>query len=308
MNKKISLTIGIPAHNEEANIKNMLESVLKQKEQSFVLEKILVVLDGCTDNTLKIVKALGKKDRRIKIVFDGKRTGKATRLNQIYKLNKSQLVGTFDADIILERDCELEIMVKEFLRNRKTNVVAARQYPVPSKAWMGKFSDASFMMLQTASMKWRNGNNIHSLQGSASILTAKFANSIKFPADTVCDQGYLYMSAIKNGRTGFSFAEKTRIIFRSPNTFSDWRKLGARTIIDDKENLAKHFGKRALLQYKMPKKYIYRAMLIVFLQNPISTLGSILMNIYIRIFPYSFKNKNSGMWEITKSSKASIKI
>lgn len=306
--KKLTLTIGIPAHNEEANIKNMIESVLKQKGQSFVLEKILVVLDGCTDNTFKKVKELAKKNKIVEVINDGKRTGKATRLNQIFKLNKSQLIGTFDADIVLERNCEFEVMIKEFIKNKNIKVVAARQFPIPSDTWMGKFSDASFMMLQTASMVWRNGNNIHSLQGSASIIKAGFAKSIKYPRGTICDQGYLYMSAIKKGREGFSFAKKTRIIFRSPNTFSDWRKLGARTIIDDKENLAKNFGEKALAQYRIPKKYIYKALLIIFLKDPLGALGSTLMNLYIRIFPYTFEKKKSGIWEITKSSKASIKI
>lgn len=306
--KKTTMTIGIPAHNEEANIENMINSVLKQSGKSFLLEKVLVVLDGCTDNTLRIARSLAKKDRRIKVLHDGRRTGKATRLNQIYKLNKSQLIGTFDADIVLERDCELEIMVQEFLKNKKVNVVAGRQIPTPSNTWMGKFSNASFRMLQLASMKWRGGNNIHSLQGSSSILTAKFANSIQYPADTGSDQGYLYISAIKNGKSGFTFAKNTKIIFRAPNTFEDWRKLSARTITYDRKDIAKNFGKPALLQYKMPKKYIFTAILSVLLQDPISAIGAILMNVYIRIFHYSFKEKKTHTWEITKSSKASIKI
>lgn len=308
-NKKLpTLSIGIPAYNEEKNIGNMIESVLKQRGESFVLEKILVVLDGCTDNTLEVVESIAKKDRRIKVMHDGKRTGKATRLNQIYKLNKSQLIGTFDADILLERDCELEIMVQEFLKNKNVNVVSARQLPLPSNTWMGKFSDASFMILQTASMMWRNGNNIHSLQGSSSLIKASFARLIHMPKDTVCDQGYLYISAIRNGRAGFKFSKKTRVIFRSLSTFSDWRKLGARTITYDRENIVKNFGKQSLEEYKMPKKYIYRALFIIFLKDPIGTMGSTLMNFYIRIFPYTFEKKKSGIWEITKSSKASIII
>ena len=308
MINKIKITIGIPAYNEEANIQNMIKSLLKQKGASFTLEKIVVVLDGCTDNTLKIAQELASKNKIVKVLSDGKRCGKATRLNQIYKLNKSQLVGTFDADILLERDCELELMVKEFLRSKKVNVVAARQYPAPADKIMGRFSNASFMMLQIASSMWRKGNNIHSLQGSASMVRGSFARSLHFPTDTISDQGFLYMSAIKNGKAGFRYSKNTRIIFRSPETFTDWRKLGARTMIYDKENVAKNFGERALIQYKMPKKYIYKAILTVFIRDPIGTIGSILMNIYIRKFPYLFKKRNSGIWEIIVSSKASIKV
>jgi len=306
--KKITLTIGIPAHNEEANIKNMLESVLKQKGDHYDLEKILVVLDGCTDNTLEIARSIAKIDRRVNVLYDGKRTGKATRLNKIHSMNKSDLIGTFDADIILERDCELEIMVKEFVRSKKVLVVAGRQLPIKAGSLMGRFGNASFNMLQSASMKWRNGNNIHSLQGSSSILRGKFAKSFKYPANTVCDQGYLYVTALKHGRDSFGFAKNTRIIFRSVSTFSDWIKLGARTMIYDKENLSIYFGKKILNEYKIPKEFIRSAVLYALLTDPIGAIGSILMNLYIRMIPYTFKEKKHNLWEITKSSKASIKI
>lgn len=306
--KKFTLTIGIPAYNEEANIQNMIESLLKQKGTSFRMEKIIVVLDGCTDNTLKIVREIASKNKIVKIFTDGKRTGKATRLNQIYRLNKSQFIGTFDADIVLERDCELELLVKEFLRSKKVNVVAARQYPSPPNRIMGRFSNASFLILQHASMKWRNGNNIHSLQGSASILRGDFAKSFKHPVNTVCDQGYLYFTAIKGGRNSFKFAKTTRIIFSAVSTFSDWRKLGARTMAYDRQDMSKYFGEKILKEYNMPEKFIYSSILYVLVRDPIGTIGSILMNIYIRKFPYLFKKRSSGIWEITMSSKASIKI
>lgn len=307
-NKKLTITIGIPAHNEEKNIKNMIESVLKQNGESFILEKILVVLDGCTDNTLRIVKSIAKKDIRIKVVFDSKRTGKATRLNQIYKLNKSQLIGTFDADILLERDCELEIMVKEFLRNKKINVVAARQYPVPSNTWMGKFSDASFIMLQTASMMWRNGNNVHSLQGSASLIDAKFAKSFKFPSDIVTDAGYIYLKSIKKGRYGFVFTRDTKIIFRSVSTFTDWRKLGVRTLLYNKRSIYKYFGKKGIQEYFIPRRLIYLGILSVFFKDPLGCIGAIILNLFIRFFPLNLRKRKLNIWETAKSSKLAIKI
>ena len=46
---KISFVI--PAHNEEANIANLLNNLLVQTGSSFTLEKIIVFCDGCTDKT-----------------------------------------------------------------------------------------------------------------------------------------------------------------------------------------------------------------------------------------------------------------
>ena len=65
--KKISLSIGIPAHNEEANIGRLLENLLTQPLEDFlILEEIIVVTSGCTDRTEKIVDKFAKKDERIK--------------------------------------------------------------------------------------------------------------------------------------------------------------------------------------------------------------------------------------------------
>src|SRR3990170_5283265 len=46
LSEKFTVTVGIPAHNEEQNIKQLLTSIVSQKG-NFVLEKILVTTDGC---------------------------------------------------------------------------------------------------------------------------------------------------------------------------------------------------------------------------------------------------------------------
>ena len=52
MRKKLTVTIGIPAYNEEANVRNLLVSLLAQKETNFKLQEIIVVSDGSTDKTV----------------------------------------------------------------------------------------------------------------------------------------------------------------------------------------------------------------------------------------------------------------
>ena len=41
--KSLAVTIGIPAYNEEANIAFLLEDILKQRQETFQLKKILVI-------------------------------------------------------------------------------------------------------------------------------------------------------------------------------------------------------------------------------------------------------------------------
>ena len=50
--KKLTVTIGIPAYNEQENISCLLRSIIKQKAWSYRLQSVVVVCDGSTDGTL----------------------------------------------------------------------------------------------------------------------------------------------------------------------------------------------------------------------------------------------------------------
>jgi glycosyltransferase involved in cell wall biosynthesis len=60
----VKISVIIPAHNEEARIKECLHSVLSQDMKNF---EIIVVNDGSTDKTKEIVERIKKKNRKIKI-------------------------------------------------------------------------------------------------------------------------------------------------------------------------------------------------------------------------------------------------
>ncbi|MBI5803293.1 glycosyltransferase [Candidatus Pacearchaeota archaeon] len=93
--KNYTISVIIPAYNEETSIKETVESVLKSNYKN-VLE-VIVINDGSTDNTLEIVKDLGRKYPKIKIL-DKKNSGKADSLNQALKIAKGELVAIVDAD------------------------------------------------------------------------------------------------------------------------------------------------------------------------------------------------------------------
>src|SRR5882757_1314182 len=99
--KKITLTIGIPAFNEEKNIENFLLSLFKQKLQKVKLDKILVYSDCSSDKTNEIVKKLSKKYPIIMLIEGKSRKGKYFRVNQMFALNKSDVLILLDADIAL---------------------------------------------------------------------------------------------------------------------------------------------------------------------------------------------------------------
>ena len=59
------LTVLMPVYNAEKFLKDSIGSILKQ-----ILILNCFLDDGSTDNSLKIIKAYAKEDKRIKILFN----------------------------------------------------------------------------------------------------------------------------------------------------------------------------------------------------------------------------------------------
>jgi poly-beta-1,6 N-acetyl-D-glucosamine synthase len=93
--KNYSVSVLIPAYNEQDSIEGTVKSVLKIDYKNII--EIIVINDGSKDNTLKIAKKLEKRYSRVK-VFDKKNSGKADSLNQALKIAKGELVAIVDAD------------------------------------------------------------------------------------------------------------------------------------------------------------------------------------------------------------------
>ena len=300
------MSVGIPAYNEEGNIKQLLESIQKQTQTLFILEKIIVIMDSCTDRTAEIVAQVALHDKRIVYVERKIREGKSSALNVIYEMNTSDLLFVPDADIILSDEQILNEMVKVFKLYPKTHLVSARHIPAHPTTLMGEFARYSYLSLEDSFMQLNDGNNFYSVM-SASMITKKFADSFRYPKHTLSDQNYLYAKATRNNNEGYKFASKAKVIFKTVDSFSDWRLLATRSVIGDKADIAKHFGKGILQEYTIPKYLVIKTLLIWLIKHPFFIAGSIFMNIFIRLFPLHQEPLN-GMWEATKSSKFEIHL
>lgn len=301
--KKPTLTIGIPAYNEESNILNVLGSIDKQTSKNFSLSKIIVLNDCSSDNTAELVEQFAKKNKKVVLVDDKKRMGKAERLNQLFRLVNSDLLLSLDADLVLKNTTTLEELVAKM--TGEVLLVGARLIPVKQKSLMGKLSVVSYLTFEDAFFQLNNGKNIYSMVGGAQLIKTSFARTIYFPKKTVSDQNFLYAKAIMQNPKAYAVAKKAEVYVRTVSTFHDWRVLGVRSTVEDKASLKRNLGEEAMVGYYMPRKYLVKSYLKFLLKSPIYTVGSVLMNIFIRKFPYSTKPKN-GKWELTLSSKIGI--
>lgn len=94
--KNYSITILIPAYNEEDSIEETIKHVMNLDYPKNKLE-VIVVNDGSRDKTKQVVKGLLKKYSNLRLL-DKKNSGKADSLNQGIKMAKGELVAVVDSD------------------------------------------------------------------------------------------------------------------------------------------------------------------------------------------------------------------
>jgi len=132
----ISCSMGIMAHNEEANIGRLLEAVISQQLKTVAITEIVVVASGCTDNTEAIVLECAKSDPRIRLLSQEKRMGKASAINDYLPQAKEKILVLCSADLLPETDA-LEQLVAPFA-DPEVGMTSSRPVPVNDpKEFMG---------------------------------------------------------------------------------------------------------------------------------------------------------------------------
>ncbi|MFN7014034.1 MAG: glycosyltransferase family 2 protein, partial [Bacteroidia bacterium] len=96
----ILVSVIIPAYNAEKFIETTIQSVLNQTIQKF---EIIVVNDGSTDNTAKIIETLKEKDKRIHLI-NKENSGVSDTRNIGMRTAKGKYIALLDADDVWLKD------------------------------------------------------------------------------------------------------------------------------------------------------------------------------------------------------------
>ena len=115
--KMEKITIIIPVYNSEQYIKKCMESVIHQTYENL---EILIIIDGATDNSQKIVEEYAKNDTRIRIISRENRG-----IEGIQKAT-SQHIYFLDADDWIEENA-IEIMY-QYKKKYHADMIRCRNY------------------------------------------------------------------------------------------------------------------------------------------------------------------------------------
>ena len=101
------VSVLMPAYNSEKYIATAIESILNQTFSDF---EFIIINDGSTDNTAKIVRQYARQDPRIKFIDNKKNRGLIAVLNMGLDLCTGEYIARMDSDDISMPDrCERQL-------------------------------------------------------------------------------------------------------------------------------------------------------------------------------------------------------
>jgi len=227
--KRITVSIGIPAYNEGRTISQLLNAILKQPTDGFMLKEVVVNASGSNDDTEAKVEAVTRADSKVKLISTGMRSGKAAALNDILQHSKSELVLFLDADVVLEKN-SIPSLIAPFLQNEKIGVCSGNTMPVEALKQKGIFEFASLFIRELhhelCSYLMSKG-----LAPKVNGTFYAFRRGIVdfFPRLVVSDDEYVSWQSQKKGYK-IVYVPNASVFTRDPHSFRDFIKWQTRII------------------------------------------------------------------------------
>lgn len=217
MHRSPTLSILIPAYNEEKTIARTIDSCLIQSEKA---DKIIVVNDGSKDKTLEILKSYGEQ---ITIVDLAHNTGNKSKAQEIGLQHvDTDLFITADADTRLDVDF-VKKMKETFMHN---DVSAVCGYVESERNnWLTALRELNYIIGQHIYKKAQNHiGAFFVMSGCASAFkTADFRRVITFDHDNVTeDLDFTYKLKLANRRILFN--DEAIVYTQDPNNLKSYFK------------------------------------------------------------------------------------
>ncbi len=295
MKTNTTVTIGIPAYNEAANIKYLLDELFAQDEDNFVLENVIVASDGSDDATVDIVKSY---DNSKIILFDNTdRKGQAARQNQIMQYSNSDILVLLNADIKLQDVHFISKLVNKI--NEGADLVSSNMLGLPPRCFFESIITYCLELRNYSFERFNYGINVYTCHGAARAFSRRLYKVFEF-GNSVGEDAHSYLFAKSKGFK-YSYAANAICYIRCVSTYKDHVRQSTRNL-NGMRNFRERFGEEFVnKEYRIPAKLVIKAGIVYFLKNPIKMIvySVILVSAYIS----SYFIKNSNTWVIAKSSK-----
>lgn len=292
---KKTLSVFIPAYNEEKNIKSLLEQILAQTEENFILEKILVVSDASTDNTENEVRSLN--NQKIELVINPERKGKWFGFTVAQEKLSSEIIVSLDSDIIILDHFFLKKITSS---SDKSDIISVRQIPAPAHCIFEKM--VSFWMTAAVEMyeKGRPETDAYLCNGRCIAMRKVFFNKVKW-INIFGTDVFMYLESKQYGAV-FDYLNNTEIIYKVPKNIHDYilQSTRARKV---REVMKNKFDSRVIQEHFLPINL--KIKILVAIKYLFKNFIFVLYYCGVRVFCYFKKEVKevSALWPVSKTTK-----
>jgi hypothetical protein len=173
----LACSVGVMAYNEEENIASALDSILSQRLTVGRLAELIVVASGCEDRTAAIVSSIAQHDRRVRLIEQPQREGKASAINLFIAAARSPVLLMAGADLLVEEG-SLDALLRHFA-DPEVGMVGGHPIPVNG--------ESSFLG-HAVHLQWRLHDRIARRSPKLGEIVA-FRNVVpSIPLDTAVDE------------------------------------------------------------------------------------------------------------------------
>jgi cellulose synthase/poly-beta-1,6-N-acetylglucosamine synthase-like glycosyltransferase len=186
-----TVSILIPAHNEERGIGETIKSVLGMGYPKGKME-VIAIDNGSTDRTSEEI----KKFKEVKLLHE-KQLGKSHALNKGLSVAKSDIIGVLDADTLVAKDC-LDKSVGYFEEGdvgAVTNFIKVRS----ENGFLRKMQKIEYIYSEVTKKLISTLNSMYTIPGTLSLFRRSAIRSTGFSDDTLAEDMDIALSLMKNG-------------------------------------------------------------------------------------------------------------
>lgn len=251
--EKKTVTVGISAFNEEKNIGEILNQIVNQKGDNFILEKIIVISDGSNDATVKTIKKI--KNNLISVKEYSQRKGKPSRTNELMSMACSDILILIDADVKIANQFLIRDLVTP-LKQKNIYLASGVAIPLKPKTTVEHIVYTGICLWNEAK-KARNMSMMYKCEGQIRALRRELYTELEFPLASA-DDVYPFLYCQKK-KYGFAAVDSAIVYFRLPQTFKDYRKQMNRFLVSreiQNENFGKEITKKFYTVNMSTKIYI----------------------------------------------------
>ena len=299
---KLTVTIGIPAYNEEENINRLLRFLATQRQKKISIQKIIVVSDGSTDKTVAEVKKF--KDKRILYIESDQRLGKPSRLNQLFAAVNSEILVIIDADTICPDPLTIEKLVSKFRLKNNIGLVTGNTQPLPGRTFIEESINNYIDARNRAEKYFDIGKTAYSTRGFLAY-SRGFLKNFRIPVDILNDDAYSYFTCISS-EWKHVYAKNAIAYYRLSGSMSDYSRQIIRYMRGGQQ-LHKYFeGKQVSGAIKIPLKIALRILIYQLLHNPIGYIVLKTVFLYSYLYFRLSNKKYEVKWQSIRTTKSIV--